>query len=241
MRIAMWSGPRNLSTAMMYSFASRGDCAVWDEPFYGAYLAASGVQHPMRDEILAASNTDADDIARACLAPPPENKPHFYQKHMTQHMRPEFPREWMRDMTNIFLIREPKRVIASFHEKHENPNMNDIGFQAQAELFDYVSQLQGHAPVVIDSYDIRRTPEAALTALCEAIGLPFRVKMLTWKAGGIPEDGVWAKHWYNAVHKSTGFAPPETAMPALPSQLQNLADSATPYYEAVAKYKLVID
>ncbi|WP_137701021.1 sulfotransferase-like domain-containing protein [Marimonas lutisalis] len=237
MRIAMWSGPRNLSTAMMYAFGARTDCAVVDEPFYAAYLAQTGLDHPMRDDILAAQPQDPARVIDALLGSIPAGKPHFYQKHMTQHMIPGIPRDWMARVTNVFLIRHPARVVASFGAKYDNPTLADIGFTQQAELFDHVRAL-GQAPVVVDSADIRRAPETMLRRLCDSIGLPFDPAMLSWPAGGHPDDGVWAPHWYGAVHASTGFAPAEGPLPDLPPDRAALARAAMPAYEKLAAVKL---
>ena len=234
MRIAMWSGPRNLSTAMMYSFAARGDCAVVDEPFYAAYLALTGLGHPMRDQILASQSQDPVVVAREICGSNPDEKPHFYQKHMTQHMVPGVPRAWMADVKNVFLIRHPARVIASYAAKRENPVLDDIGFRQQAELFGQVRDMGGE-PAGIDSHDIRADPEAALRRLCAAIGLESTANMLTWPKGGHPDDGVWAQHWYGAVWQSVGFAEPEGALPEVPENLQPVLQAALPYYEAMKR------
>lgn len=237
-RIAMWSGPRNLSTAMMYAFAARGDCAVVDEPFYGAYLKATGLDHPMAAEVIASQSADPMQVAGACIGPIPQDQSLFYQKHMTLHMIPAFPRGFMKALTNVFLIRHPARVVASYAKKREGPTLADIGFQQQAELFDEVAGWMGHAPLVIDSADIRADPQAALTRLCAALGISFTEKMLHWAAGPKPYDGVWAPHWYNAVHKSTGFEDPEGALPDLPADYAKLVDQAMPFYDRLAGYKL---
>lgn len=237
-RIAMWSGPRNLSTAMMYAFAARGDCAVWDEPFYAAYLRATGIDHPMRDAIIGAYDPDPASVAAACTGPIPQEQSLFYQKHMTLHMIPEFDRAFMHGLTNVFLIRHPARVIASYTKKREHPTLADIGFVQQAELFDQVAGWTGTAPVVIDSADIRADPKGALTRLCAALGIPFTEAMLHWPAGPKPYDGVWAPHWYNAVHVSTGFDDPEAALPDLPPDAQALVEQALPHYERLAAFKL---
>lgn len=234
----MWSGPRNLSTAMMYAFAARGDCAVWDEPFYAAYLAATGLDHPMRAEILAAHEADPVRVSAACCGPIPQEQSLFYQKHMTVHMIPGFDRGFMRDCTNVFLIRHPARVVASYAKKREGPTLPDIGFVQQAELFDEVSGWMGRAPVVVDSLDIRANPRETLDKLCHAIGIPFTGKMLTWPAGGHPSDGIWAPHWYGAVHRSTGFEEPEGPLPELPPEYQELADQALPHYQRLAAFKI---
>jgi hypothetical protein len=235
-RIAMWSGPRNLSTAMMYAFAARGDCAVVDEPFYAAYLAATGVDHPMRDAVVAAQSTDPDEVAAACLGPVPQGQPIYYQKHMTLHMIPAFDRSFLRGLTNVFLIRHPARVVASYAKKRENPSLMDIGFVQQAELYDQVADFMGEAPVVIDSASIRENPHAALTALCSRLGIPFRDSMLSWSAGSKPYDGVWAPHWYGAVHRSTGFEDPEGPLPVLSGAAADLVAAALPYYQRLEKF-----
>jgi len=221
MRIAMWSGPRNLSTAMMYAFGARDDFAVMDEPFYAPYLAATGFDHPMWDQIIAAHETDPAVVGETCMQ---EGTPHMYMKHMPHHMVAGFPMEWAEDCINIHLIRHPARVIASYAAKREAPTLEDIGFVQQTALFD---KLGG---IVIDSTDIRARPEQMLRLLCDAIGLPFDPAMLKWSAGPRREDGVWAKHWYGAVHRSTGIDTAEGPLPEVPQELQPVLDAALPHY-----------
>jgi hypothetical protein len=237
MIIAMWSGPRNLSTALMYSFAARGDCAVWDEPFYAAYLKATGIPHPMAAEIIGHHDADATSVARKCADP--GTTPHVYQKHMPLHMLPDFPRNFMAMTTNVFLIRHPARVVASYAQKRENPTFADIGFAQQAQMFDAESQRLGHAPLVIDSADIRANPRAMLTALCAALGIPFTDNMLHWPSGPKPYDGIWAPHWYSAIHRSTGFEAAEGPLPDLPPAFAALAAQALPHYESLAAHRLM--
>lgn len=233
MHVAMWSGPRNLSTALMYSFAARGDCAVIDEPFYAAYLAASGAVHPMRADILASHETDPERVARSLIAAPDDGKAHVYQKHMVHHMTDAIPRDWMRrGVVHAFLIRHPARVVASYAARRENPSPEDLGFDMQLRLFEEVSAFQPVVPV-LDSADLRRDPAGYLRALCTALGLPFTPRMLGWKAGGLPQDGVWAEHWYASVHRSTGFDGPEGPPPRLEGSMQNLAEAGMPAYEAL--------
>jgi len=237
MRIAMWSGPRNLSTAMMYAFGNRGDCAVADEPFYAAYLAMTGLDHPMRAEILDSQPEDPEAVEAALLGPVPDAKPFYYQKHMTHHMIPGVPRDWMRDVTNVFLIRHPARVIASYAVKRENPTLEDIGFRQQAELIELIRRW-GHAPVVVDSHDIRQDPAVKLEQLCGAVGIPYSPKMLSWPKGGHKDDGVWAAHWYGAVWNSTGFAGAEGPLPEVPEGLQPVLEAAMPFYEQMKSEKI---
>ena len=233
----MWSGPRNLSTAMMYSFGARSDCAVVDEPFYAAYLAQTGLDHPMRDEVIASQPQVAEVVARGLLGPVPSGRAHWYQKHMCQHMLPGVPRGWMADVVNVFLIRHPARVIASFEAKWDGFGLADIGFTQQTELFEPCKAL-GQTPIVIDSADIRKAPEAMLRKLCIAIGLPFDPAMLSWPKGGHKDDGVWAAHWYGAVHGSTGFAAAEVSLPELTGAHAELLKEALPHYERLAAVKL---
>ena len=234
MKLAVWSGPRNLSTAMMYAFSNRDDFAAWDEPFYAPYLAATGADHPMRDAILAAHETDPQKVATRCAGPVPDGKAHFYMKHMPHHMLPAFPLDWARGCTHVHLVRHPARVIASYIAKRENPTLADIGYVQQASLFE---QIGG---VVIDSIDIRRNPESALRRLCSEIGLTFDEAMLTWPAGPRAEDGIWAKHWYGAVHDSTGFAEAEGPLPHIDGAAAALCDAAMPYYEGLAARSLSV-
>ncbi|PIE10941.1 MAG: sulfotransferase family protein [Rhodobacterales bacterium] len=225
MRIAMWSGPRNLSTAMMYAFAARGDFAIWDEPFYAPYLLHSGVDHPMKDEILSHHETDPALVAATCAGTIPRGKPHFYMKHMGLHMLPGFPLDWAESCVNIHLIRHPARVVASYAAKREQPSLDDIGFRQQVEVF------ERFGGVVIDSHDIRESPRAQLARLCNAIDLEFDPAMLSWPKGGHKQDGVWAAHWYGAIHDSTGFAGPEGPLPELDGKAAELVAQAMPYYD----------
>lgn len=237
MQIAMWSGPRNLSTAMMYAFAARSDCAVVDEPFYAAYLNTTGLPHPMRAEILESQSQDPAQVSAGLIGEVPEGKAHYYQKHMTQHMLENVPRAWMAQVRNVFLIRHPARVIASFAAKYDQMTLADIGFAQQAELFEQV-QSWGQTPIVIDSADIRRAPEVLLKRLCAALDLTYEPAMLHWPAGGHPQDGVWASHWYGAVHRSSGFASAEGEVPKLEGPAAQLLSQALQLYQKLEAYKI---
>jgi hypothetical protein len=223
---------------MMYAFAARGDCSAWDEPFYAAYLRITGMDHPMRDQIIASHEADPFVVASECRGPGRDEKPYFYQKHMTQHMIPGFPRDWMRDCQNVFLIRHPARVVASYAKKRELPTLADIGFVQQAELFDEVATRLGHPPLVIAAEDIRANPMVSLNKLCTALGMPFTERMLHWPAGPKGFDGIWASHWYGAVHRSTGFEEAEGPLPVLSAADQSLADEALPYYDRLAQHRM---
>lgn len=236
--IAMWSGPRNISTAMMYSFGNRPDCFAWDEPFYAFSLKVHGNDHPMRDEIIAGNDSDWDRLVARCLGPPPDGRHVFYQKHMTHHMLKGFDRAWMLKLVNAFLIRRPERVLASYTKKWADVSLRDIGFVEQAEIFDLVADRLGQAPAVIDADDVLGDPRATLTRLCEACGIAFDDRMLAWPRGPKSFDGVWAPHWYNAVWESTGFAPPSGRPVKLAASLAVIAEAAQPYYERLRQYKL---
>ncbi len=234
--IAMWSGPRNISTAMMYAFGSRPDCTAWDEPFYAFSLVHHGNDHPLRDEIIAANDSDWNSLVAKCLAP--AAKPIFYQKHMTHHMLPGFNRDWIIRLTNAFLIRSPERVLASYAKKWSDVALRDIGFVEQVEIFDMVAQKSGQAPPVIDAEDVLANPAVLLASLCAACRIAFDPTMLHWPKGPKPFDGVWAPHWYNAAWASTGFAKPEPATIDLPPHLAKIADAARPYYEKLKTFRL---
>ena len=235
----MWSGPRSLSTALMYSFAQRADTHVIDEPFYAAYLKLTGLDHPMRDAVLQSQPTDPARVAADCLAPAPlpARLPVVYQKHMVHHMVPGVPLNWMRQVTNVFLIRHPARIIASYAAKRENPETDDLGIVATGALHDRLVA-QGEAPVVVAAEDIRAAPEATLRALCAALGLDWDPAMLSWPAGPRPEDGVWAAHWYGSIHRSTGFQSAEGPLPDTPDALRLVLDAALPVWERLNEKRL---
>ena len=239
LRISMWSGPRNVSTALMRSFDARGDTLVVDEPFYAAYLEHTGLLHPMREEVLRSQPTDWRDVVTQLLAPLPAARPLQYQKHMTHHMLPGFGREWLMDCHNAFLIRDPAHVLASYVKKHSTVSLLDIGVPQQLEIFEQVSDALGVAPPVIDCEDLLRDPAGVLSQLCATLGIAYTPAMLRWPAGRRSTDGVWAPAWYDAVEKSTGFAAPEArSLPELPDELREIAERARPYYLALSRHRL---
>lgn len=238
--IAMWSGPRNVSTALMYSFAQRQDCAVWDEPYYAAWLAATDQDHPMRDAVIAAGPAAAKDVAAKVLAPPDTGARLHYQKHMAHHLLPEFDLDdWFGRATHAFLIREPASVLASYTRKFEDVSLDLLGYPQLAALFDRAADALGHAPPVIRGQDIQRAPEQALPPLCDALGLIFDPAMLHWPKGPKAFDGAWAPHWYDRVWATTEFAGPGAATtPELPAPLARIADAALPLYGRLAAHAL---
>jgi hypothetical protein len=239
-RIAMWSGPRNISTAMMRSFGNRPDTAVIDEPFYAAYLKTSGIQHPLREESLAAQPTDRREVVDTILGPVPGGCPIFYQKHMTHHMLPPFGRDWIAQCRSAFLIRAPEDVLASYTEKRSEVALEDIGFVQQREIFEREADRLGRALPVVDAADVLANPRAALSALCHALDISFTDRMLHWPPGRRETDGVWAPAWYDAVERSTGFAAPKPSvrLEDLRDDLKPIALAARPHYERLAAYKL---
>lgn len=241
-RIAMWSGPRNISTAMMRAFGNRPDTAVVDEPFYAAYLAATGLDHPMRAEVLASQPTDWRAVVAALLGPVPEGRPVFYQKQMTHHMLEGFGRDWIAACRNAFLIRDPADVLASYVVKRGEVTLADIGIVQQAELFERELDRLGAPPPVIEAADVLADPRGALSALCAALGVPFTERMLSWPAGRRATDGVWAPAWYDAVERSTGFSTPgeRRPRPALADELKAVADAARPLYEKLAVHRIAV-
>lgn len=230
LRIAMWSGPRNISTAMMRAWENRGDCAVSDEPLYAAYLAATGIDHPLRDRVIAAGETDARQVIASLLGPAPGNQAIWYQKHMAHHLLPGMARNWVLQLHNVLLIRDPRQVVASYLKARASVSPEEIGLPQQVELFQMLSEA-GRPPPIIDAADFLRSPEAHLRSLCERFGIDFSARMLHWPAGPRDSDGVWAPHWYAQVWQSTGFDPPRAATPvSLPESGDAVARACQPLY-----------
>ena len=240
LRIAMWSGPRNLSTAMMRSFGSRSDTFVSDEPFYGCFLKESeaGADHPMRDEVIAAMDCDWRRVMSSLKQDTPDGSPVWYQKHMWHHMSGPIGYDDFTGFTHAFLIREPERMIASYLRKREAAKFDNFGMDRQAQFFEREADRLGHAPPVIDAHDVLTNPQTVLSKLCDALGIGWDMAMLSWLPGRRDTDGPWAPHWYGAVEASTGFGPPETDHVDLPADAQRVADRCRPYYERLAEHRL---
>jgi hypothetical protein len=235
----MWSGPRNISTAMMRSWGNRPDTFVCDEPFYACYLQATGREHPGRDEVIAQGETDWRRVVARLLGPVPGGKPVFFQKQMTHHLLLEIDRQWLAAVTNCFLIRDPAEVIVSYIRKNNDPALEDIGVVQQVEIFDWVRAHNGMTPPVIDAHDVLENPERILRLLCEAVGLEFTEAMLSWPAGLRDTDGVWAKHWYGEVATSTGFRAPARREPdSVPEKLREVHERAREFYERLHAHRL---
>jgi hypothetical protein len=239
LRIAMWSGPRNISTAMMRSFSSRTDTFVSDEPFYGAFLKATGDDHPMADAVIASMETDWNRVADSMAGDPPGGSPVWYQKQMAHHMVGPVAPDDLTGVVHAFLIRDPARMAASYAKKREAVTAEDLGLRAQRAFFDREAGRLGHAPPVVDSADVLADPAATLTRLCGALGIDWDPAMLAWPAGRHLQDGVWAAHWYNKVEASTGFdATPIANAPKLSAELQAVADACKADYHHLKFFAL---
>jgi hypothetical protein len=230
----MWSGPRTVSTALMRSFENRPDTVVVDEPLYAYYLARTGIDHPGRDEIIASMPADWRVVLDGLTSGPlPPGRTVYYQKHMTHHLLAEVDRGVLAGLRHAFLIRDPRRLLASYARVRSQPVLADLGLAQQAEIF------RTFGGPVIDSADLLRDPRAALEALCDALGISFEESMLSWPAGPRPTDGIWAKHWYDSVWRSTGFGPYKPpAADHLPAELEPLAAQCQPYYDELAAQRL---
>lgn len=234
----MWSGPRTLSTALMRSFGNRTDTVVVDEPLYGYYLAATGIDHPGRDEIIGSMSTDWSDVLRHLTSGElPPGKTVFYQKHMTHHLLDEIDAEALDGLRHAFLIRDPRRLLASYAKVRRTPTLADLGMAQQVRIF------RRFGGPVIDAADISARPERALPALCTALGISFDEAMLGWPAGPRSTDGIWAEHWYDSVWSSTGFDTRRSASSPsgpvkLPAELEPLATQCQAYYDEMAKHSL---
>jgi Sulfotransferase domain len=238
-RIAMWSGPRNISTAMMRSWGNRADTAVIDEPFYAYYLERTGKQHPGASEIIAEGETDWRKIVNFLTKEPvPADRRIFFQKQMTHHLLPEMDREWIVDLMNCFLIRDPREVILSYIKKNADPEVEDFGFIQQCEIFNFVHERTGGVPAVVDADDVLRDPDRILRLLCDAIGVDFDEAMSSWPAGLRNTDGIWAKHWYDAVARSTSFEAYKPREGKVPDSLRDVYEKCRECYEKLRQHRL---
>jgi hypothetical protein len=222
----------------MRSWGNRPDTFVCDEPLYAHYLRASGAEHPGREEVIATHEADWRVVAEWLTGPIPGGKPIFYQKQMTHHLLPEIDREWMERLTHVFLIRDPRDVIVSYLKKNPHLAIDDTGFPQQNELFGWVRERSGRTPPVVDAADILADPRRTLTLLCAAVGVPFLDAMLAWPPGPRPTDGVWAKHWYAEVERSTGFRPRASRDEPVPPRFEPLLAECMPLFQELHSHRL---
>ena len=231
-RVNLWSGPRNVSTALMYSFAQRSDTCVVDEPLYAHYLHVSGAPHPGADEVMAHMPTDSSQVIKRVILGPCE-QPVLFMKQMAHHLI-AIDRSFLADTVNILLIRDPKQMLPSLAENLTEPNLRDTGLAMQSELYHQLCEL-GQDPPVLDAKQLLLNPRRVLTQLCTRIGIPFQEEMLAWPAGSRPEDGIWAKYWYGSVHQSTGFMPYQEKRDPFPDRLRPLLQTCTPHYTLLSR------
>ncbi|MEL7003139.1 MAG: sulfotransferase family protein [Bacteroidota bacterium] len=225
--ISLWSGPRNVSTALMYSFAQRIDMTVVDEPLYAHYLQNSDADHIGRDEVIASMANDGDQVMREILSIKTEG--HIFLKNMAHHWI-GLDDEYLLRMINLFLIRDPKEMLPSLNKQLPQPILRDTALKMQVDIYNYLNE-RGKAPLVINSKDLLLDPEGMLQMVCDRLSIPCDSHMLGWKAGPRPEDGIWAKYWYHSVHKSEGFSSYQKKEDPFPAHLQPLLEESTPYYE----------
>jgi len=229
----MWSGPRNISTAMMYAFANRADCYASDEPLYAHYLAATGVPHPGADEVIAHGETDWRKVVAQLQAEVPDGSAIWYQKHMCQHIIGAIDLDWVGTMRHCFLIRDPREVLLSLSKKTDAIDAWATGLPQQARIISAVSRATGSLPLIVDSRDILHDPERMLRQICQGLDIGFDAAMLEWQAGPKHCDGIWARHWYDAVWGSTGFAAYQPTDETLPEALQDVLKDVQPIYNAL--------
>ncbi len=237
-RIAMWSGPRSISTALMRSFENRPDTFVSDEPFYGYFLYSSGIKHPGRDEILASMTCDYIKVMDEIIGSIPNNKKIWYQKHMAHHLPMELEFGWVDQLQNCFLIRDPKEVILSYRKTFISVDIKLLGYARQLELFQYLTDEKGLEPPVVDARDILENPRGVLDKLCQALAIPFMDEMLSWPAGPRETDGIWAKYWYRNVEESTGFQAYVKENKKLPPELTKFYTECRVYYDILHQYRI---
>lgn len=234
----MWSGPRNISTAMLRSWGQRSDTVVCDEPLYAYYLERTKLDHPGATEVIEHHETDPAKVIAWLTGPLPRDRTVFYQKHMAHHLLPDLDRDWLHQLTNCFLIRDPAAMVLSLSKVLPEPRLIDTGLPQQVEIFELIRSTTSEIPPVLDSRDVLEDPAARLSALCDRVGLKFDDSMLSWPAGSRDTDGVWAKHWYASVEASTAFAPYRPKDEPLPSRLEPLVRECQPYYDRLAQHRI---
>ena len=237
-RVAMWSGPRSISTALMRSFENRCDTFVSDEPFYAHYLYETGIDHPLREAVISSGNTDWNSVADNITGPIPYGKDIWYQKHMAHHNLPGKDMTWIQKVQNIFLIRHPREVILSYMKKYDITSITQLGYPQQVALITILKKCSSGMPLILDARDVLENPEGMLKELCERLTIPFYKEMLSWPAGSRESDGIWGKHWYGSVEASTGFQPYIQKKGELPSKYRDIYTVCMENYEKLYSYRL---
>ena len=238
-RIAMWSGPRNISTAMMRSWENRSDTQVVDEPFYGFYLNKTRSPHPCFDEVLQSQSVHYEDVTSELVNGECTTKVQ-YQKQMTHHMLSGVDLNWVKGLQHCFLIRDPAEVVNSYTNSRGVCSVEDIGIKRQFELYQEISQASGQDIPIVDSNDVLKDPENTLRLLCEKLSVPFMPAMLNWPKGSRASDGVWAKHWYESVENSTGFAPYSEKQIQLNDEQLEVVNQVQPFYQQLYDKRIIV-
>lgn len=238
LRLAMWSGPRNISTAMMRAWGNRPDTAVVDEPLYAHYLHKTGRKHNGAEEVIAAGPIDASEAIARLLGPVPGGKEIFYQKHMTHHLLPGMDRSWLEQVTNCFLIRDPREVLTSLIKHVPDMQLADTGFPQQLEIFNLVKKQNRPLPPILDAHDVLNNPERSLALLCEQLEVRFTDRMLSWAPGLRETDGVWAKYWYKEVETTTSFRPYKPKNEPVPEHLLPVLEACQKCYDQLYPHRL---
>jgi len=236
-KIAMWSGPRSISTALMRAFENRSDTFVSDEPFYAHYLHKTGIKHPLREEVMAEGNIDWNSAADEITGPIPEGKAIWYQKHMAQHNLAGYDMKWVEKLTNCILIRHPREVMLSYLIKYEITSILQLGYLQQIKLFNLLTDM-GVPPLILDATDVLKNPDASLKLLCMKLDIPFYDEMLSWQAGRRESDGIWGRHWYGSVEASTGFQSYADKTGNLPLKYQDIYASSLESYQQLYPYRI---
>ena len=237
-KIAMWSGPRNISTALMYSFDNRDDCIAIDEPLYAHFLKSTGTNHPNAKKIIQNEETEIDIVISNLLGPNPRSKPIWYQKHMCHHISDDHDLSWTNNLRNCFLIRNPREVLLSLSRVTDSIDIRATGLQQQKRILENISQFLGETPPIVDSNDILENPKLILSKLCESLGIPFSNQMLSWEPGPRNCDGIWANDWYESVWKSSGFLQPKSRNSELNAILSEVFSEAMPIYQELREMRI---
>lgn len=236
----MWSGPRNISTAMMRAWGNRPDTLVCDEPLYAHYLFVTRKPHPGMEEVIAAGEIDWRKVTDWLTGPVPEGRSIFFQKHMAHHLLPDMEREWIGRLQNVLLVREPREMLTSLVKTTPDAGLEDTGLPQQWELFEWLRDRTGEAPIVIDARDVLENPRGMLEVLCSRLGVTFTDAMLAWPPGPRSTDGVWAKHWYHEVEKSTSFRPYKPKDEAVPDRWRGLLQDCNAIYARLHEVRLTL-
>ena len=236
--IAMWSGPRNISTALMYSFENRNDCHATDEPLYAPFLLNSGLPHPGAEEVIENNETDVGKIITTLTGPIPCDNQIWYQKHMCHHLPENSDISWIDGFKNCFLIRNPREVLLSLSKITDSIDLQSTGLPQQLRIFRHVIKSSGKTPPVVDSADILEDPESILPVLCESIGITFSQRMLSWEPGPRKCDGLWGKYWYDSVWQSSGFSPPSPKEGELSENLHSVLEKSTMIYQELRNMRI---